>query len=97
MDHNIKVEQLEGFPNAEFEVVVENDETTKHHVTVREAYYEELTNGAISSYGLIKNSFVFLLQHEPSDAILSSFDLETIQSYFPEYEEEMKRLSDQTQ
>jgi len=41
--------------------------------------------------GLVTRSFNFLLEHEPPNAILASFDLSVIQSYFPDYASAIKR------
>lgn len=89
MEHNIKIEQIRGFPNAEFKVEVSNGETTEHQVTVREAYYEKLTQGSISSYGLIRKAFEFLLEREQNTSILPSFNLEVIERHYPEFEKEV--------
>jgi len=39
---------------------------------------------------LIKASFHFLLEREPKESILSSFDLPVIEHYFPEYPREIR-------
>jgi hypothetical protein len=36
---------------------------------------------------LVRRSFEFLLEREPPTAILRQFELSTIESYFPEYDE----------
>lgn len=41
--------------------------------------------------GLVRESFVFLLEREPPTSILKKFDLSVISRYFPEYAEEMRR------
>lgn len=40
---------------------------------------------------LVARSFQFLLQREPAAAILRSFDLAVIQTYFPEYDRTFRR------
>ncbi|MBZ0257295.1 hypothetical protein K8I31_14600 [bacterium] len=70
-----------------FEVTVAALSTTKHTVTLDDAYYQKLTDGSISKKELIQASFEFLLEREPNTSILSRFDLPLIQHYFPEYEE----------
>jgi hypothetical protein len=43
----------------------------------------------------VRASFVFLLEHEPKESILSEFHLTLIGRYFPDYEREIgHRLSD---
>ncbi|HKB34589.1 MAG TPA: hypothetical protein VKF16_12070 [Candidatus Dormibacteraeota bacterium] len=40
---------------------------------------------------LVAKSFDFLLEREPPSAILATFDLSVIQSYFPDYDRAFKR------
>ena len=47
--------------------------------------------GASDPTGLVKVSFEFLLEREPPQSILRSFDLLEIGRYFPEYEAEILR------
>jgi len=42
---------------------------------------------------LVRQSFLFLLEREPKESILRSFNLTAISRYFPEYDREIgKRL-----
>ncbi len=61
---------------------------TRHTVTVRPADIERWAKGTKRRdvEGLVARSFDFLLEREPPSAILASFDLSVIQSYFPEYD-----------
>jgi hypothetical protein len=78
--------------SAEFQVEVsEGDDTTTHRVTVPEGYAEELGAVDVALSDLVRESFRFLLQREPKEQILRSFDLPTIARYFPEYPEEISR------
>jgi hypothetical protein len=48
----------------------------------------------VSPEALVTESFRFLLEYEPKEAILISFDLPVIRRYFPRFEREIgKRLS----
>jgi len=38
---------------------------------------------------LVRESFAFLLEREPKESIMGSFDLTVIARYFPEYEQAM--------
>lgn len=58
---------------------------TEHTVMLGEDYYRQLTDGEITPEQLIRESFAFLLDNEPANAILSEFDLRTIEDYFPAY------------
>jgi hypothetical protein len=60
--------------------------TTRHRVTLAAADYERLSGGEVSPEALVSESFRFLLEREPKEAILRSFDLTIIGRYFPEYE-----------
>ncbi len=66
---------------------------TKHSVTVRRADLERWADGtdreAVES--LVARSFDFLLEREPPNAILASFELSLIRHYFPEYDAAFKR------
>ncbi|MDP2640963.1 MAG: hypothetical protein Q8P39_00265 [Candidatus Yanofskybacteria bacterium] len=61
-------------------------------VYLEKAYWQELTNGLRSPEELVKSSFEFLLKKESKYLILREFDLRDIQGFFPEYEEEMKKM-----
>ena len=66
--------------------VEEGGSRTEHAVTVQDDYYQKLTGGSITVEELVRKSFEFLLEREPKESILSSFDLPVIQRYFPNYE-----------
>jgi hypothetical protein len=69
-----------------FEVTVSGRTPTTHRVTVRPSYHQQLTGGRIDAETLVRRSFEFLLEREPSTRILSRFDLSVIARYFPDYE-----------
>lgn len=76
----------------EFRVTVAEDSTqTSHLVTVQPKDYQRIAAGKISEAELLKMSFEFLLEHEPKESILRSFDLMVIARYFPSFEREMSR------
>jgi len=78
----------------EFTVMVEHEGLkTKHNVTLENDYYRKLTKGKITKEELIKKSFEFLLERESNQSILSSFKLQVISRYFPEYESEIGILN----
>jgi hypothetical protein len=59
-------------------------------VSVTDALANELApNVAVEQ--LVTESFVFLLEREPVESILRSFDLSVIESYFPEYRRTISR------
>ena len=79
-----------------YEVVVERTDDSpesRHQVTLLPEYHRKLCGGTITQEWVIVQSFKFLLEREPNTAILERFDLEDINSYFPEFEAEiMARL-----
>ena len=66
--------------------VEERGSATHHRVTLRKVDYERLAGSKASPEGLVAESFRFLLEREPKESILRSFDLTLIGRYFPEYE-----------
>ena len=68
-----------------FEVTVTKDSTTKHRVKLSSNIYKQFSNSKISEIELIKKSFEFLLVRESNESILKEFNLEIIETYFPEY------------
>ncbi len=63
--------------------------STRHRVTVRE---EDLRRyGSDDPSELVRRSFAFLLEREPSTSILREFRITEIERYFPEYTTEIRR------
>ena len=76
----------------EFEVVVrEGRGTSRHHVTMQTTLCERLTGGKHTPERCIEAAFRFLLDREPKESILRSFDVTVISRYFPEFERELPR------
>ena len=79
----------EGDP-LEFEVIVrEGPGETRHRVTMAEATFERLADGRADPEACIDAAFRFLLDREPKESILGSFDVTVIGRYFPEFEREL--------
>jgi hypothetical protein len=84
----IRVESIGG---EEFRVTVnEGGSTSSHTVRVTSADQQRFGAGAPAE-ALLEESFRFLLEREPKEAILSRFDLPVIGRYFPEYADEIRR------
>ena len=66
---------------------------TRHAVTVRRADLERWAGGTERKdvEGLVVRSFEFLLEREPPNSILATFDLSVIQRYFPEFDSTFRR------
>ncbi|MFO7929350.1 MAG: hypothetical protein R6U35_06765 [Candidatus Humimicrobiaceae bacterium] len=74
-----------------FTVKVQEGSSSKNYsVTLDDDYYRKLTGKKATKEELIKKSFEFLLEREPKESILSSFNLKVISNYFPEYEKKIK-------
>ena len=76
----------------QFDVTVASDSTTHHAVTLNKEYWSKLTNQTTPPEELIRQSFKFLMSRESNESILRKFDLKVIQTYFPEYENEIKSI-----
>lgn len=88
----ITVKQSKRDDGYEFQVTVrEGSSETNHTVSLKRSDYERLAGGEVSPEALVTESFRFLLEREPKESILRSFDLTVISRYFPEYEREIKQ------
>lgn len=75
-----------------FEVVVrEGEGVSRHQVTMAHETCEQLTGGADTPERCVEAAFRFLLDREPKESILGSFDITVISRYFPEFERELPR------
>lgn len=75
-----------------FRVTVrEGASSTEHDVTVSEADLARLGAGYASPEELLRACFAFLLEREPKESILRSFDVAVIGRHFPEFEDEIRR------
>jgi hypothetical protein len=72
--------------SCDVDVVDADGSRTRHEVRVLRADLERLAPGAEDPADLVRRSFEFLLEREPKEAILRSFDLPVIGRYFPDYE-----------
>jgi hypothetical protein len=76
-------------------VVGDDPKATTHEVTVSGAALERLTPASTATpaheraEALVRASFAYLLEREPRESILRSFDLPVIERYFPGYEREI--------
>ena len=76
--------------NNTFTVSIESSINSNHIITLNDDIHNEMTKGFKSKEELILFSFKFLLERENNTSILSNFNLETIQNYFPEYKNEIQ-------
>lgn len=74
-----------------YTVALSGDEgKSSHDVTVAHEALQRYAPGATAE-DLLRESFAFLLEREPPSSILRTFTIETIEHYFPEYPEEIRR------
>jgi hypothetical protein len=71
--------------------VSEDSSATRHDVSVASADLERIEPGATDPTDLVRRSFEFLLEREAKESILRAFDLTVIGSYFPEWEQRLRR------
>ncbi len=69
--------------------VIEEDSKTTHKVELNRDDYQNFTDGKITPEELVQCSFEYLLDREPKESILSSFNVSVISHYFPEYAREI--------
>jgi hypothetical protein len=87
---NVKVERTnQGTPYQFLVTVQEGGTSTQHRVTLAQADYARLSGGQAGPEALVEASFHYLLEREPKESILRSFDLTVISRYFPGYEREI--------
>ena len=84
---------IKELSDEEFQVAVNEKNSTSHNVTLTDDTHQNLTNGKVSKKELIEFSFKFLLEREPNTSILSSFELSVISRYFSEYRKTVKEWS----
>ncbi len=83
----IEVEQTRETDPYAFDVIVrEGGGASRHQVTLSDALYQKLTDGQVSPRRCVRAAFEFLLDREPKESILSTFDVSVISRYFPDFE-----------
>ena len=74
-----------------FEVTVSNGNSTTHKVNLTREYYNHLSLSDTTPTKIVEGSFRFLLEREPKEMILRTFDLKIISHYFSEYERKISK------
>lgn len=72
-------------------VVDGDDSSSSHVVTLSGADWERLGSAYGTPEAFVEGCFRFLLEREPKDQILGSFDVSQIQGYFPDFEREIAK------
>jgi hypothetical protein len=68
-------------------VTIGDGRPTTHDVRVTPSELTRLAPGATDPTDLVRRSIEFLLEREPRESILRTFDLTVIGRYFPEYDQ----------
>ena len=75
-------------PNAYAVTIRAGGSQSRHTVTLADANAARLGGGRPSE-AIVKAAIAFLLDREPKESILSTFDLTVIGRYFPEFDDEL--------
>ena len=76
---------IESIDNDTFSVSINSEKNTQHTVTFSDKLRESYNLGHIQKDFIIKYAFEFLLMREPNTSILTSFSIDLISNYFPEF------------
>jgi hypothetical protein len=86
---SVKVTQTKLDDPFEFTVTLKGSGGETHHeVTMTQSTYEKLTGSQVSPESCVHAAFEFLLEREPQESILTSFDITVISTYYPAFETE---------
>jgi hypothetical protein len=89
---DIEVARVETGEPAMFRVrVVDDRGSAEFRVTLSSEDRRRLATGYPSAEAFIRACFAFLLEREPKESILRSFDVSVISTYFPEFEATISR------
>jgi len=89
MTPQIGIIPLFGDDPLHFEVTIKDSSgASRHRISVSRADVARLGAGA-DAESLVVASFRFLLDREPKESILSSFNITTISDYFPDFETQL--------
>ena len=90
---DIAIESEERFENGWIFVVSVGymGDKIEYTVILDEDYWRDLTDRREEPGQLVRRSFGFLLSRESKDVILKKFNLRAVNTYFPEFEEEISK------
>jgi len=77
--HEYGVELIEGY------------DVTGHKVRLSAGFLDDLLLTGVDEELIVRETFDFLLEREPSTSILADFSLEDVSRYFPDFPEELQR------
>jgi len=73
-----------------FRVTVDDGAGTSEHTVTATSEHLRRYGGEQRPERLLEISFEFLLEREPKESILGSFELPVIERYFPEYADQIR-------
>ena len=76
---------IESIDNDTFSVSINSVKDTHHTVTFSDELRESYNLGHSQKDVIVKYAFEFLLMREPNSSILTSFSIDLISNYFPEF------------
>jgi hypothetical protein len=84
----IEIKTIRDSDPYEFDVTVKEGGTeTQHRVTMGAATYQRLTGGKVDPEKCVEAAFKFLLDREPKESILGTFDISVISRFFSDFRE----------
>jgi hypothetical protein len=89
---DVQRSDIERFMSRFQVTVTEGGRTTHHEVTLSAADFERLGGNYRSPDEFVRACFDFLLEREPKESILASFDVSVISTYFPDFEKRILRF-----
>ena len=78
--------------NTKFRVTIEQGQSKSIHEVGASPLELAKYGGKATAERLVEASFEFLLEREPKESILRSFNLSDIERYFPEYPKQIRQL-----
>ncbi len=81
---------IESIDNYSFSVYIKSEKYTQHTVIFSDKVRESYNLGHIQKNVIIKYAFEFLLMREPNTSILTSFSIDLISNYFPEFQTKLQ-------
>jgi len=89
---NIKIRQTRIEPSFNFDVIVEEENTsTQHLVSMSKEFYNSLDTKK-TALDVVRTIFEFLLDRETKEQILREFDVTVVSHYYPEFKEKLKEM-----
>lgn len=76
--------------DTQFRVEIQEGESSSSHTVTVSAAALQRYGGSVQPEVLVEKSFEFLLDREPKESILRTFDLPVIEQYFSDYPQNIR-------